>query len=159
MLYIGTHWWSESPHCSKVVCLSLTRLQTISFCHLSPSGGRIGKNGKEVVPPAGVGAYEAFQKGPESDRDNNVDMGTIAKPKVAEAGNTGPTGDHSLTDQVVGLSVDDAKAESARADHVGIPVVETSEGAPESPDVVFDHAPSTEEKEQAQALIKENGLH
>jgi hypothetical protein len=31
------------------------------FCHLSPTGGRLDKNGNECVPPAGYGAHAAFE--------------------------------------------------------------------------------------------------
>jgi hypothetical protein len=34
---------------------------TLRFCHLSPTGGRLDKNGNECVPPAGYGAHAAFE--------------------------------------------------------------------------------------------------
>ena len=33
----------------------------LRFCHLSPTGGRLDKNGNECVPPAGYGAQAAFE--------------------------------------------------------------------------------------------------
>jgi hypothetical protein len=153
-----------------------------SFCHLSPTGGRLDKNGKEWVPPSGYGALAAFEgidktvaasedkmekvsadeTPAPSDESPRPANGAVAAAVPSTVGTTQvengqAVNSNELDKRMKDLSVDDNVPSPTSPANIDVSVVETAPGPPAGGPVVFDHPPTDEEKKLAEEILARLG--